>query len=231
MVARLADDGLSVVVPVLNEGAGLADQLTLLTRHLESLPHVEIIVSDGGSHDDTLAIARGFDCRVVTGPAGRARQLNHGASIAVYPWLLFLHADTRLPSDFHSQITTSGDWGFFKLRLTGSAQAFRVIEFMINWRSSLSGIGTGDQGQFFRREFFHSIGGYPDIPLMEDVAICKRAKQQIDPAVIESPVTTSSRRWEQHGVIKTVLLMWWLRFAFWVGISADKLHRMYYRQT
>lgn len=224
----LAEDGLSIVIPVLNEGAVLNNQLSHLQQQLSDSSRVEIIISDGGSQDNSLAIARAFDCRVVSGPAGRARQLNHGASVAIHPWILFLHADTRLPAGFHSQVLATNQWGFFKLRLSGSRLVFRLLEFMISWRSSFSGISTGDQAQFFRREFFNHTGGYPDIPLMEDVAISKRAKQLAKPDVIESPVITSSRRWEQNGVLKTIILMWWLRFAYWSGVSAHRLHRLYY---
>ncbi len=222
--------GLSIVIPVINESAGLNNQLARLNQQLSSLASKEIIVSDGGSNDDTLSIAQSHGCNIVSGPAGRARQLNHGASQASHEWLLFLHADTQLPDNFYSQMMQASAWGFFTVHLSGSRPVFRLIEKMISGRSSWSGISTGDQAQFFRYDFFRSIGGYPDLPLMEDVAISKLAKARSRPLVINDPVITSSRRWEQNGVLKTILLMWWLRFAFWIGISAKRLHRLYYPQ-
>ena len=222
--------GLSIVIPVINEGAGLDSRLRQLRTQLSGLPDSEIIISDGGSQDDTLSIAQVHGCKIVSGPAGRARQLNLGAKQAVYGWLLFLHADTRLPGDFHAQVMQTKNWGFFKLRLSGTQSVFRLIEKMISGRSAWSGISTGDQAQFFKTDFFRSIGGYPDIPLMEDVAISKKARGLAKPLVIDEPVITSSRRWEQNGIVKTILLMWWLRFAFWIGISAKRLHRIYYPQ-
>ncbi len=224
------ETGLSITIPVLNEGSGLYQLLSELQQQVAGSPSIEIIVSDGGSDDDTIAIARSFDCLLVSGPPGRAKQLNNGAHAASQDRLLFLHADTRLPVGFHPAVLSAAEWGFFKLRLSGSSSVFRLLEFMISWRSKLRGISTGDQAQFFKRDFFDAIDGYPDIPLMEDVAISKQARARSRPTVIATPVTTSSRRWEQHGVVKTILLMWWLRFAFWIGISAQRLHRQYYPQ-
>lgn len=228
--APLAEGGLSIVIPVLNDGAALNQLLSRLQQHLETSDKTEIIVSDGGSRDDTLDVARHFNCRIIRGAAGRSQQLNRGANVARFGRILFLHADTRLPDHFQQHLLSAGDWGFFKLRLSGNQHPFRLIESMINWRSSLTGISTGDQAQFFSKDFFKAFGGYPDIPLMEDVAISKKAKSLSTPSVIDSPVVTSSRRWVKQGIIRTILLMWWLRFAFWIGISADKLHRLYYSQ-
>ena len=222
--------GLSIVLPVFNEGKGLDSRLAKLKQQLSDLPDQEIIVSDGGSEDDTVAIAQHHGCTVINGSRGRAKQLNRGAKHAAYDWLLFLHADTQLPDDFHTRLMRADAWGFFTLRLSGSHSAFRLVEKMINGRSSWSGISTGDQAQFFKTEFFQSIGGYPDIPLMEDVAISKQARSVSKPLVITDPVITSSRRWEENGIVKTILLMWWLRFAFWIGVSAKRLHRIYYPQ-
>ncbi len=222
--------GLSIVIPVFNEGSGLDSRLAKLKQQLSALPRHEVIVSDGGSEDDTVTIARRHGCTVISGPTGRAKQLNQGAEHAAYDWLLFLHADTQLPDNFYNQLMQADAWGFFTVRLSGTHSAFRLVEKMINGRSSWSGISTGDQAQFFRADFFQTIGGYPDIPLMEDVAISKQAKSVSKPMVINDPVITSSRRWEQNGIVKTILLMWWLRFAFWIGISAKRLHRIYYPQ-
>ena len=144
--------------------------------------------------------------------------------------LLFLHADSILPDDFGELIVSAQDWGFFRLRLSADAFAYRVIETFINLRTRFSKVAGGDQCLFFRRRFFETLGGYPSIPLMEDVAISKKAKQLAAPLIIESAVTSSSRRWQQQGIVKTILLMWSLRLAFWLGVNPARLHRIYYPQ-
>lgn len=219
----------SIVIPVLNE-AGCLDQSL---KRLFASPLVEegceVIVCDGGSHDGSLEIARRHDCRVLAATPGRAEQMNRGAEIAQGQLLLFLHADSELPADLR-QLPKDADWGFFRLQLDHPARVFRLIESAINLRSRITRVAGGDQGLFFRRDFFERLGAFPTIPLMEDVAICKSARCLAPPLVIQSPVKTSSRRWQQRGVVKTILLMWSLRLAYWLGVDPIRLHRIYYPQ-
>jgi rSAM/selenodomain-associated transferase 2 len=221
---------LSIIIPVLNE----ADCLEQSLGRLFALPYVaakcEVIVCDGGSTDGSQQIARRYPCRIEHSEAGRARQMNQGASVAGAPRLLFLHADTRLAHDFDELLANDSDWGFFRLKLNHDAAIFRVIESAINLRSRISSVAGGDQCLYFSREFFQRLGGFETIPLMEDIAICKAARRLARPAIIESAVVSSSRRWQQNGVVKTILLMWALRLAFWVGVSPARLHRIYYPQ-
>jgi hypothetical protein len=156
--------------------------------------------------------------------------MNAAADRAHGEWLLFLHADSRLPGDI-AQIAESGaEWGFFRLSLSGRHRALRIIESAINFRTALTGVAGGDQGLFFRRRLFASLGGFPRIALMEDIAICKQARRRARPLIVGSPITSSSRRWQRQGIFRTVLLMWWLRFAFWLGADPGRLHRIYYPQ-
>lgn len=219
----------SVVIPVLNEAAQLEHALQALLETIPRLSDTEIIVCDGGSNDATAGIARQFPVILKTCPQGRASQMNCGAQSALGDWLIFLHADTRLPANWQSLINNlNKDWGRFDLRLSSSRKIFRIIESLINLRSRLTLVATGDQGMFFRREFFEQLNGFPDIPLMEDIAISKRARALQPAALLKQKVITSSRRWEQRGVIRTILLMWWLRFGYWIGIKPQTLHRWYY---
>ena len=226
----MAAYNVSIIVPVLNE----ADQLESLARRLRILQGEfvkEIIVVDGGSQDGTAEkLAEEFT--VITSEKGRAKQMNTGAAQATGTWLFFLHGDTILS---HHHITralsdaTLGKWGRFDVRLSGEHPAFRLIEFMINRRSRLSGIATGDQCIFIRRSLFEELGGYADIPLMEDVELCKRLKRVSRPICIEDKVVTSSRKWEREGILKTILLMWKIRFSYWVGTKPEILVKKYYR--
>ena len=219
---------LTFVIPVLNEAPGIAALLEQLAR---DYPAAERIVVDGGSDDDTLRLATGLADRVLGSEAGRARQMNGGAAAASGEYLFFLHADTR-PTLAQAQLLQAlarePAWGFSPVRLSGAAPAFRIIEWFINRRSALTGVGTGDQMIFVRREAFNAIGGFDDIPLMEDVALCKRLRRHARPQLLAEPVVTSSRRWEQDGVVRTVLLMWRLRLAYFLGASPQRLWRQYH---
>lgn len=218
---------ISVVIPVLNE----ADRIRSLLSALRGLGDCEVIVVDGGSRDGTRDAALPLADRVIEAPAGRARQMNVGAGAASGGLLWFLHADTRPPAGaldaMRGAVCTGREWGRFDLRLDGRHPAFRVIERFINWRSALSGIATGDQGIFVTREAFDAVGGYPDIALMEDVALSRALKRRRRPARIRLPVTSSSRRWEEHGILRTTWLMWRLRFAFWRGVDPERLADAY----
>ncbi len=221
---------LSIVIPTLNEAAEVAGALHAL-QPLRARG-CEVIVADGGSADATAELALPLADRVLIAGRGRARQQNAGAAAATGDVLLFLHADTRLPPDADriviGGLETSGrEWGRFDVRLTGRHPLLRVIERMIGVRSRLSGIATGDQAIFVRRGWFGRAGGFPDIPLMEDVALSRALKRLGPPLCLRAAVTTSSRRWEQRGVIRTMLLMWRLRLEFWLGADPARLSERY----
>lgn len=222
----------AVILPVRNEAAILETSLAgLLAQH----DPLEVIVVDGGSNDATRAIADDFSSRypvrVLGAPAGRATQMNAGASTAHADILLFLHADTRLPPhalERVREVVGRGHiWGRFDVHLDEERFAYRVIEWFMNRRSALTGIATGDQAIFVRRDVFESFGGYAPIALMEDIELSRRLKRRGRPARIANPVSTSARRWERHGVVRTVLRMWWLRFLFRLGVSPSRLARWY----
>jgi rSAM/selenodomain-associated transferase 2 len=221
---------LSIVVPALNEGDTIGATLAAL-QPLRGRG-CEVIVVDGGSADATVALARPLADAVVASRPGRARQQNAGAAAASGEILLFLHADTRLPRDAHVLVTdglrrTGREWGRFDVRLTGRHPMLRVIERMMNLRSRLTGIATGDQAIFVRRSRFRAMGGFPDIPLMEDVALSETLKRVGPPLCLRETVQTSSRRWEQHGVYRTMVLMWSLRLAYRLGADPARLADRY----
>ena len=219
---------LSIIIPILNEAECLDKSLSRLFEDPWIARNGEVIICDGGSRDDSLAIANRYPCRIVHSTAGRALQMNKGAEIARGLQLLFLHADSVLPDKLGEQFPATAPWGYFHLRLDDKAVVYRIIESAINLRSRVTRVAGGDQGLFFRRDFFYSLGAFPAIPLMEDIAICKLARRQAKPLMIPSPVQSSSRRWQNNGVIKTILLMWSLRLAYWLGVDPDRLHRIYY---
>jgi len=224
---------LSVILPVLNEAAIITGALARL-QPLRGRG-VEVIVADGGSRDDTLAAARPLADTVTRAPAGRASQMNAGADLAKGEVLLFLHADTELPDGADSLILdglarTGTLWGRFDVRLSGSHPMLRVVERMMNWRSRVTGICTGDQAIFATREAFLRGGGYPEQQLMEDIAFSKRMKRLAQPLRLRQPVVTSSRRWEKNGVLGTILLMWWLRLRYFLGADPGELARTYERR-
>lgn len=227
-------ESLSIIVPVLNEADRIQAHLSALK--LWRMQGAQIIVVDGGSVDATVESATPLADRVITAPRGRASQMNAGAQLAAGSWLLFLHADTALPgltlADWlhsvqqHYQHRNQG-WGRFDVRLSGERAVFRMIEFFMNQRSRLTAIATGDQGIFVRREWFNRIGGFPDIELMEDVALSKRLRRLSAPYCLHDRVTTSSRRWEENGVTRTILLMWALRLAYFIGVPPRHLLALY----
>jgi rSAM/selenodomain-associated transferase 2 len=221
-------DHLSVIVPVLDEADGIAQALAALAPLRAR--GVEIVVADGGSRDATVERARPLADRVVVAPRGRGAQMNAGAAAAAGAILLFLHADTRLPGDADRRIgeglARSGRvWGRFDLRIAGSHRLFPIIAATMNLRSRLTGIATGDQAMFMTRQAF--AAGFPDMPLMEDIAMSKRLKRLGRPLCLAGPAVTSGRRWERHGVARTILLMWRLRFAYQLGADPARLARAY----
>ncbi|MEH6469564.1 MAG: TIGR04283 family arsenosugar biosynthesis glycosyltransferase [Porticoccus sp.] len=227
----MGDVFLSIIIPSLNEQS----EIGLCLETLQPLRDIsirgmglEVIVADGGSTDHTRELAATFADQVVSSERGRAQQMNVGAEFARGEYLMFLHADTALPSDFSVAWLDGLDWGFFPVKLSGLAWPFRVIERGMNIRSKLFGIGTGDQTLFVRRALFESLNGFANIPLMEDVEFCRRLKRISQPSFQQSVVTTSSRRWEKKGILRTILQMWHLRLAYFLGISPQRLARQYY---
>lgn len=221
---------LSIIIPVLNEIL-IVEQCVHRLSDLQARG-AEIVVVDGGSSDGTEATARKLADKFLVGPRGRASQMNLGAGSASGEILLFLHADTELPPHADALITTAISpservWGRFDVRIAPSSILLTVVARMMNLRSRLSGIATGDQAIFVRRSAFLEIGGYPDIPLMEDIALSKALKRASRPVCLRQKVTTSARRWLAHGVIRTILSMWYLRLAYFLGADPTKLARMY----
>ncbi|HEY6639909.1 MAG TPA: TIGR04283 family arsenosugar biosynthesis glycosyltransferase [Nitrospiraceae bacterium] len=229
---------ISVIIPTLNEERTIAATLS----HTASLGFDELIVVDGGSTDETPALLDSYRRKTqssalspvhwVTAPAGRARQMNEGAKASHGEVLLFLHADTQLPSDAKTLIdATLADHrivgGRFDVRFDRPSMWGTIISRMMNWRSRLSGLATGDQALFVRRPIFEQMGGFADMPLMEDIEFSSRLKRAGTTAALTATVTTSFRRWEQQGPLRTILLMWTLRFLYWIGISPSHLAKWY----
>lgn len=220
---------LSIVMPVLDEAGQIEATLAALAPLRRR--GVELIVVDGGSQDGTVALARAEADAVLDAPRGRARQMNAGAAAARGEVLLFLHADTILPpeADRLALRAAAGgrDWGRFDVRIAGRHPMLRVVAMLMNWRSRLTGIATGDQAIFVRRELFQRIGGFPDQPLMEDIELSRRLRRVSAPACLPARATTSGRRWESRGVWRTIFLMWRLRWRYWRGESAHRLAAAY----
>jgi rSAM/selenodomain-associated transferase 2 len=222
---------LSIVVPALDEAAGIAAALEPLAP-LRAAGH-EVIVVDGGSSDATAAVAARFADRVLAAPRGRASQMNAGAGVAAGEVLLFLHADTRLPDGADRLVldalaTSRRAWGRFDVRIEGRHWLLAVVAWLMNRRSRWTGIATGDQAIFVRRAAFETVGGFPAQPLMEDVELSARLKRISPPVCLDGPVVTSGRRWESYGVLRTILLMWWLRLCYFLGTPPERLAQRYY---
>ena len=224
---------ITIILPVLNEEAHIVAGLNLLQPLRQQV--CSLIVVDGGSQDQTVALAEPLSDLIIVSPKGRAAQMNAGAALANSDILWFLHADSLPPADAVTLIRNalsdpSRCWGRFDVRLSGQHPLLRVIETLMNVRSRWTGIATGDQGIFVRRELFERIGGYPAIALMEDIAISRLLKRHGWPVCLRQRLQTSSRRWERDGILRTVMLMWRLRLAYFFGADPDQLARIYYRQ-
>ena len=228
--------GLSIVVPVLDEAAIV--EASLLALEPLRAEGVEVVVVDGGSRDDTAALAARWADAVVAGPRGRAAQMNVGARHARGSVLLFLHADTALPPKAVGFITAAlqaprsggrmvAQWGRFDVRISGRRRLLGLVAALMNLRSRLTGIATGDQGIFMTRGAFDAVGGFPDQPLMEDVEMSCRLRRLTAPACLRQRVTTSARRWETRGIWRTIVLMWRLRLLYAVGVAPERLARSY----
>jgi len=224
---------LSIIIPVLNE----ADQIKPSLLKLQDIRNrgVEIIVVDGGSTDASVQLAKPLADRVLEAGENvsthRARQMNAGAQHATGRILLFLHIDTLLPDQAYQLILGAMElphvWGRFDVKLSGDHFLFRLIELMMNLRSGLTGIATGDQGIFVTRNAFDQVNGFPDYPLMEDVEISKRLRKLAFPICLKARATTSSRRWESNGIVRTIVQMWWLRFLYFLGTHPRVLVKQY----
>lgn len=220
---------MSIVLPVLNEAQHIESTLAGLVPLRRR--GVEVIVVDGGSDDDTVTRASALSDVTVEAQRGRARQMNAGAAAAQGKVLLFLHADTLLPAGADrlvaQALASGGLWGRFDVRIVGRHPMLRVVAALMNWRSRLTGIATGDQALFIRREAFERVGGFPDQPLMEDIEMSRRLGALAAPICIAERVATSGRRWESRGVWRTIILMWCLRWRYWRGESAQRLAEAY----
>ncbi|RMF93594.1 MAG: glycosyltransferase [Nitrospinota bacterium] len=229
---------LSIIIPTLNEETSLETTLKTLSHS----PAAEVIVVDGGSTDQTLAIARQRGSRVLSAPRGRASQMNAGARAAHGDVLLFLHADTLLPPHFHREIEQALSHpqvigGRFDVRFDPidphtlkewvQEGLLHLVAFLMNLRSRWTHIATGDQAIFIRRRCFFQLGGYPELPLFEDIELSKRMKRAGEIACLRSKVTTSARRWRKQGVVRTILLMWCLRLLYFLGLSPHLLWKVY----
>jgi rSAM/selenodomain-associated transferase 2 len=226
----MAVQRLSIVMPVLNEAAGLGAALQALAPLLAR--GAQVIVTDGGSNDHSAALAQAGGAQLVNAPRGRALQMNAGAAQASGDVLLFLHADTMLPAsadELVSEALAGGSrvWGRFDVAITGRPRMLKLIAALMNLRSRRTGIATGDQAMFMTRAAFEAVGGFPAQPLMEDIEISKRLLRLSRPACLTARVQTSGRRWETRGVWRSVLLMWRLRFAYWRGAAPERLAELY----
>ena len=219
----------SIIIPALNEVSGIVQLLERLQAFRAQ--GAEVIVVDGGSVDGTAQAARSWADCVITSRRGRGRQMNAGAALAKGETLLFLHADTQLPpsalTSMAAAIGSGARWGRFDVRIEGTISGLGMVAFMMNWRSRQTGIATGDQAIFVTRDAFQRHGGFPDIPLMEDIVFSTAMCREAAPSCLADKVVTSGRRWERHGLLRTILMMWWLRLRFYLGASPEALAQEY----
>jgi len=221
----------SIIIPTLNEEKTIENCLNSIKKNGFEC---EIIVVDGGSSDQTVMLADPVVDKGITFEKGRAKQMNYGSENATGEILVFLHADTLLPSNALNEIEQAipfkqGVWGRFDIQLSGKMAGLPVVSALMNWRSRLTGIATGDQVIFISKKLFEKIGGYPDILLMEDISLCAQLKKISPPLCLTEKVISSGRRWETRGLIKTILLMWSLRLRYFFGENTDTLSMLYSR--
>ncbi|WP_372739524.1 TIGR04283 family arsenosugar biosynthesis glycosyltransferase [Neptunomonas sp.] len=227
-MAALIRPVVSIIIPMLDEARIIVAKLQAL-QYLR--PRCELIIVDGGSRDAGRDLAREWVDKLVESPAGRAKQMNAGAQASSAELLLFLHIDTEVPANLMKILPIQRDvydyWGRFDVTIDGQHWMLPIVAFFMNMRSRVTGIATGDQGIFVSRSLFDKVGGFPDQPLMEDIEISRRLLSEVRPICIRQKVTTSGRRWEQKGAIRTIVLMWSLRWAYWCGEAPDKLAERY----
>lgn len=220
----------SIIIPTLNEAKGIVACLTALQAFRGN--DCELIVADGGSSDGTLELAAPLVDKITPTKTGRALQMNAGAELAEGDILVFLHADTHLPEQalnlIEQTINNDQPWGRFDIRLSGKPWLLKLIAFMMNWRSKLTGIATGDQAIFITRAAFAAVGRYPEIALMEDIVLSATLNKLSRPVCLSAKVVSSGRKWERQGVVKIILLMWWLRLRFFLGSDPQTLANIYY---
>ena len=224
---------LAIIVPVLNEAAQIESCLTELAGFRQRGAHV--VVVDGGSSDATVSLAAPLSDRVIAAPRGRALQMNAGARCEEARGadvLLFLHADVRLPPEadrliFRALSNSRAHWGRFDVKLQGHSPGLGLVGSMMNLRSRATGICTGDQAIFVEQGAFLALDGFAPIALMEDVEFCRRARRLSAPLALRPPVIVSARRWDRTGLVRTILRMWWLRLAYFLGADPQQLAQRY----
>jgi rSAM/selenodomain-associated transferase 2 len=221
---------LSVIIPALNEAVAITTTLQAL-QPLRARGH-EIILVDGGSNDLTVDLGRPLADRVIQTGAGRATQMRAGAALAAGSVLWFLHADTTAPENADRLIMQAlqrkrAGWGRFDVQLSKTRPLLRCVGWMMNQRSRLSGIVTGDQGLFVTRDLYDAVGGFPEIALMEDIALSRALRRHGHPVVIQQRLVSSPRRWLAHGVLRTILRMWMLRLGYFLGVKPERLATYY----
>ncbi len=223
--------GLSIVIPTYFEESGVKIFLNQVLQAVGPLEGVELIVVDGGSGDRTVAAARAMGVCVYRCHRGRALQMNTGAAHAQGDYLLFLHSDTHLPPNFAEiwqRVRAQGAiWGFFSLRLSGRHWSFRFLERAISWRSRFTQVANGEQAIFVHRNAWRLLGGYRSLVLMEDVDFCRRLRQLARPHIPAASVETSSRRWQEQGIARTLWMTLCLRTGLWLGVDAMRLARFH----
>ncbi|CAG7857572.1 hypothetical protein MCAMS1_02446 [biofilm metagenome] len=221
----------SIIIPTLNEEQVILNCLNTLQSFRAA--GCEIIIGDGGSMDKTRELALPMVNKWINSEKGRAIQMNAAANHATGEMLIFLHADTVLPDDAFNLIANSineqQQWGRFDIRLSGKHPLLKIIACCMNWRSRLTGIATGDQAIFINKRLFETIGGYPAIALMEDIALCKKLIRISPPVCLNAKVISSGRRWEHNGILRTILLMWGLRLRYFMGEDPQILANSYYK--
>jgi rSAM/selenodomain-associated transferase 2 len=222
---------ISIIIPVINEAAQFAETLQALQSLREQC---ELLLVDGDSIDASRSVAEPWVDQVLHSPRGRARQMNLGAQYAQADVLLFLHADTQLPDQaidlIMPAVKQGAAWGRFDVRFDSQQAVFKLIACMMNARSRWTGIATGDQAIFITRQAFLAVGGFPDMALMEDIAVSAALKKLAKPCCLRAKVVTSARRWQQHGILTTILFMWRLRLRYFFGANPDDLAARYYRR-
>ncbi|AFY31507.1 glycosyl transferase family 2 [Calothrix sp. PCC 7507] len=231
MNQNMSSAKISIIIPTINEAGNIKEAI----NSTQPSTNVEVIVVDGGSKDDTLAIAQTLGVKIISSPPGRAVQMNMGATAARGEILLFLHADTLLPTGFDAMIRTVLQQpgtvaGAFTLRIDASGLGMRLVEWGVKWRSHFWQMPYGDQAIFLTKEIFQQFGGYPELPIMEDFELIRRLKRQSKITIIPVPVVTSARRWLQKGILPTTLMNQIVIIAYLLGVSPDRIRSWYRRE-